>query len=171
MSRQSSLQISLACPGDMDELQRIYASARRFMTAHGNGNQWIDGYPSVEQTLKDIHAGHCYICRDDEGRACATFCYIEGDDPTYSQIYQGAWLREAPYGVVHRLASDGSVRGVARACFDWCFAHGLDMRVDTHADNRVMQQLFLDMGFVYCGVILCHNGTERLAYQRMNEPA
>lgn len=155
----------LATLADVPELQRIYASARRYMAATGNANQWIDGYPNAGQTERDIQAGHCYLMRDAVGRICATFCFIEGDDPTYAYIEEGRWIDDQPYGVVHRLASDGTVSGVSHTCFEWCFSRCANMRVDTHADNRVMQRLFLNEGFVYCGVIRCHNGTERLAYQ------
>ena len=30
---------------DVDRLMEIFDRARKFMTAHGNANQWINGYP------------------------------------------------------------------------------------------------------------------------------
>ena len=56
---------------------------------------------------------------------------------------------------------------MAKACFAFCAARGLALRIDTHRDNTVMQDLLCKNGFVYCGVIhLAENGEERLAYQR-----
>ena len=40
------------------------------------------------------------------------------------------------------------------------------LRIDTHADNHVMQDLVTRNGFVYCGRILLANGSPRLAYHR-----
>ena len=79
----------------------------------------------------------------------------------------GAWPDDAPYLTIHRLASNGKAHGVAKACFAFCAARGLALRIDTHRDNTVMQDLLRKNGFVYCGVIhLAENGEERLAYQR-----
>lgn len=36
-----------------------------------------------------------------------TFCFIVGEDPTYAVIDNGKWLNDAPYGVIHRMASNG----------------------------------------------------------------
>ena len=42
---------------------------------------------------------------------------------------------------------------MAKACFAFCAARGLALRIDTHRDNTVMQDLLRKNGFVYCGVI------------------
>lgn len=155
-----------ARPGDLDRLMEIFETARRFMASTGNPNQWIDGYPGRRLMADEISAGHCHVCCTDEGRVVGTFCFILGDDPTYARIEQGAWLSDRPYGVIHRLASDGTVHGVTGACIDWCAQQTDCLRADTHADNRVMQHLLLKHGFSYCGIIYVANGTPRRAYQR-----
>ena len=40
--------IRLARPGDLPRILEIYATARAFMRANGNLNQWKDGYPAKE---------------------------------------------------------------------------------------------------------------------------
>lgn len=161
------LRIEPTCLGaDWQELQRVFASARQYMATHGNPTQWADGYPSKEHLKEDCEAGGSYVCRNNMGRIVATFCFIIGDDPTYNVIRQGEWLNDKPYGVVHRMASDGSVGGVGVACMRWCLRRCPNMRVDTHADNGKMRQLLDTLGFTCCGLITCHNGTEWLAYQK-----
>lgn len=161
------LRIEPTClNADWQHLQRVFASARQYMATHGNPTQWADGYPSKEQLKEDCEAGGSYVCRNNMGRIVATFCFIIGDDPTYNVIRQGEWLNDKPYGVVHRMASDGSVGGVGVACMRWCLRRCPNMRVDTHADNGKMRQLLDTLGFTCCGFITCHNGTERLAYQK-----
>ena len=152
-----------AVEADAPRITAIYANARRFMAASGNPNQWIDGYPSEADVRADISADVVRTaCRGDQ--ILAVFALIEGPDPTYA-IIQGAWLNDRPYAVVHRLASSGKVGGIGEICLRWCLDRFDTLRVDTHADNRVMQRTLIRMGFVYTGIIFCHNGTPRLAYQ------
>lgn len=115
----------------------------------------------------EIAAGHCYVFVDDLGKPVATFCYIEGDDPTYHVIEGGKWLNDAPYAVLHRLASDGSHSGIADLCLNWCFTQTSNLRVDTHQDNKVLQHILLKHGFKYCGIIYVRNHSPRLAYQKI----
>ena len=157
------IQFRIAVGADAPRITAIYANARRFMAASGNPNQWIDGYPSEADVRADISADVLWTaCRGDE--ILAVFALIEGPDPTYA-IIQGAWLNDRPYAVVQRLASSGKVSGIGEICLRWCLDRFDTLRVDTHADNLVMQRTLIRMGFVYTGIIFCHNGTPRLAYQ------
>lgn len=36
------------------------------------------------------------------------------------------------------------------------------LRIDTHRDNAVMQKAINKAGFVYCGIIHCRDGSDRL---------
>ena len=85
------------------------------MAQTGNPSQWPPTYPSAEILRADLAAGRSYVCEED-GAMVATFCFGIFDDPTYAEIYDGAWLRDAPYGVIHRVASDGRMPGVFRRC-------------------------------------------------------
>ena len=90
-----------------------------------------------------------------------------GDDPTYAEI-EGAWQDTAtPYGTIHRIGSDGTRRGVLHECVDWAAQRISHLRVDTHADNHVMQRCILREGFSYCGVIHVADGTPRVAFERI----
>ena len=69
------------------------------------------------------------------------FYYVEGPDiePTYRVIEDGDWADDSPYGVVHRIATDGSVRGTGAFCLNWAFEQCGHLRIDTHGDNLPMQ--------------------------------
>ena len=151
---------------DLDRLMEIFEVARNFMKQTGNPNQWINGYPQREYIEQEIVSNHCWVCVDEVGQVVATFCFIPGPDPTYARIEGGQWLSDAPYHVIHRLASDGSCQGVTQTCIHWCEQHSSSLRADTHADNKVMQHLLEKNGFVRCGIIYVANGTPRIAYQR-----
>ncbi len=152
---------------DIDFVMKIYDYARDFMAGHGNGNQWINGYPSVELITSEIEKGHSYVCEDDEGEIVGTFCYIEGIDHTYLHIYDGEWLNDEPYAVIHRMASNGKQKGISSECLKWSFSKCHNIRIDTHRDNIVMQNILKKHGFVPCGIIFIDNGTERLAFQKV----
>lgn len=152
--------------GDLDVILGIFDRARRFMAGNGNGNQWINGYPSAELMVDEIGRGCCFVCLADGRRIAGVFCFAPGPDPTYGVIDDGAWLNDRPYGVIHRLASDGSVKGLADACIAWCLERCGDIRADTHADNGIMQHILLRNGFIRCGTVVIKNGTRRIAFQK-----
>ena len=146
---------------ELDNLMAIYSRARQFMQETGNGNQWINGYPS------DIENGYSYVCLDAENEIVATFYFRIGEDPTYARIDDGKWLNDEPYGVVHRLAGLGKVKDVGSYCLQWCFEQIPNIRVDTHHDNVVMQHILKKNGFLPCGIIYVSNGTPRIAFQKI----
>lgn len=159
------MTITHAVASDIDAIMPIFEAAKRFMRSYGNMEQWNGPYPSRELMLSEIAAGHCFVMKN-EGKIVATFCFIPGEDPTYSYIEGGSWLDDAPYYVIHRLASDQTTHGIARECFDWCFRHTDNLRVDTHRDNIVLQNFLRSYGFNYCGIIYLADGSPRLAYQK-----
>lgn len=140
---------------DLPRLGELYHQARAFMARRGNPNQWgPNRWPPEDLLRQDIAAGHSYVCLAGE-RIVGTFFYQSGPDiePTYRQITGGSWGAQAPYGVVHRLAGDGSVPGIGAFCLDWAWGQCGYLRVDTHPDNRVMQGLLERLGFVRRGII------------------
>lgn len=150
---------------DLESLMSIYDFARNFMQETGNPNQWINGYPSVELIKQEIEAGHSFIC-EEAGEVVGTFCFILGDDPTYHLIENGAWLNDEPYGTIHRLASNGKVKGIFNHCLEWCSTRCKNIRADTYHENHIMQKALLKSGFKECGIIYVANGTPRIAYQK-----
>lgn len=154
-------------PEEAGKLMDIFALAKAFMRQSGNLSQWVGGYPSEELIAENIREGNSYVCLDDNGEIVATFYFRIGIDDTYLNIYDGQWLNDEPYGVVHRIASSGKVKDISSYCLKWCFEQCGNMRVDTHKDNKVMQNALLRNGYVYCGIIYIKDGTERLAYQKI----
>lgn len=153
---------------DIEQVMPVYELAKRFMRQNGNLLQWTGGYPSREILEADIAADSSFVCLDDTQSIVGTFCFRYGTapEPTYATIYGGAWLNDKPYGVIHRIASAGKVGGIFAACLDWCRGYVDNIRIDTHRDNRVMQELLIRHGFSRCGIIYLANGDERIAFQR-----
>lgn len=100
----------------------------------------------------DILHGNNYVLVDGD-IIVGTFSFIIGEEPTYQQIRNGNWNASRPYGTIHRLASNGKAKGIARACFDFCTAQTDYVRIDTHRDNLLMQSAIIKYGFKECGNI------------------
>ena len=147
---------------DVPHILALLKTGLMQMRTDGNVNQWKDSTHTFDTVLADVERGECYVVEDD-GSMVATFVLMLREESTYSRI-DGAWLRDAPYVTIHRLASDGHRGGIAHFVFDWAREWGRDLRVDTHADNLRMQRLFVQYGFVYCGTIWLQDGTPRRAY-------
>lgn len=164
------MDVRKATPADLDRQMAIYARARDFMAKTGNPNQWgPNHWPPEELIRSDVRNGDSYVCVGDDGRVIGTFFFAQGEDiePTYREI-DGAWQQGGPYGVVHRIASDGSEKGVGAFCLNWAFARCGHLRIDTHADNAVMQGLLSKLGFQRCGIIYVHEDRDpRFAYEKI----
>ncbi|MFI3266190.1 MAG: GNAT family N-acetyltransferase [Rikenellaceae bacterium] len=159
--------IELASREDLNIIMDIYAGAVELMNSRGNASQWVNGYPDIGTIEKDIELGRLYVLKDEGGRILCQFCFYVGEEPSYNQI-DGHWTNDASYGVVHRLASSGLVSGVGKTCLEWCYAQHANLRIDTHEDNRNMQELLRALGYHECGTIRVYNGTERVAFQKCN---
>ena len=155
---------------DLSRIMEIYQSARQFMAEHGNPDQWgPTNWPPEALIRKDIAEGNSYVCVNDTEDIIGTFFFIHGADiePTYQKITEGNWLDKSPYGVVHRIASDGSGKGVGSFCINWAYDQCGHLRIDTHGDNIVMQNLARKLGFVHCGTIYVEeDDAPRLAYEK-----
>ncbi len=156
---------------DIPDMMSVFEIARQTMRANGNLQQWLN-YPPEELLEGDINAGKSYILEAD-GKICGTFFFSLGEDPTYLVIDDGEWLNDAPYGVIHRIASNGAERGVLKAAIDYCAQFSMNLRIDTHRDNTIMQHLLEKYGFQKCGIIYVQDAVSdhspRLAYHRCVE--
>lgn len=152
-----------ATVADLDKIGEIYDAARAFMRKTGNPTQWSGGYPSREVSVDDIERGKLFVV-ENEGAPCGVFYFNIGVDPTYLKI-DGAWRNDEPYGVIHRIASDGTRGGVFGEALEFCKKQIGHIRIDTHEDNSVMQGVLCRHGFEYRGIIYLENGDPRRAYE------
>lgn len=161
------IRIEHASLAQMTEILSVYDYARGFMKKNGNPNQWKAGYPSQELIASDIEKGSFYVGMDEQDAVHFVFAFPIGRDPNYDIIEQGAWLNENPYGTIHRIASDGTVKGAFGLCLNFCAAIISNIRIDTHRDNVIMQHLIEKNGFQKCGIVYMPDHSERIAYQRI----
>jgi hypothetical protein len=160
------MEIRKSTPQDINDIMNCIAFARQLMRDSGNTVQWTNGYPSEELMLENIEKGYNYLIVEND-EVVATFDFIIGNDPNYALIENGQWLNDEQYGVIHRLASNGKVKGVAQFCFEWCFSQIPNIRIDTHESNIAMQKVLKKLGYKQCGIIYVSDGSPRLAFQKI----
>lgn len=75
--------------------------------------------------------------------------------------------------VFHRMAIDDVCKGKGAAPAFFRFAEELcrerdsrSIRVDTDADNRMMQRVLEKQGFTYCGTV-CFDNSEKIAFEKL----
>ncbi len=157
------MHIRKANNNDINQILTVYAKARQYMKESGNAAQWGDSYPSQQLIEEDIVNGYCYVGLYD-GLICCVFALIPGEDPTYVHI-EGAWVNDEEYSSIHRIASDGSRKGVFEKCIAYCKNVSKNIKIDTHENNLTIQHLLEKNGFAKCGIIYLKNGEPRIAYQ------
>lgn len=156
--------IRLAEMKDIECILMIFENARKYMREQNNPNQWNNGYPSNDLLVKDIEQKQLYVY-EEKNEIHGVFMFLIGIDPTYAYI-EGSWMSNATYGVIHRVASSGKVRGVMDIIVNYCYERIPHLRIDTHEDNIPMQKAVARNGFKKCGIIYLENGDPRIAYEK-----
>ncbi len=161
--------IRLATVADLGAIDAILKEASVSLKKQ-NIDQWQNGYPTGTDAELDIVDKVGYVFEQDGG-VQGYFSLSFGEDATYNMIYDGEWLTDTPYGVIHRLAvrADCRKNGIARHLFDFAAnqarTKNFNMRIDTHPDNMPMQHIITTSGYTYCGIIIIADNSERLAYE------
>lgn len=157
---------------DIPEMMEIVRQAQEYFKSK-DIDQWQDGYPNEDNLRGDIESDESYVMLLD-GKIVATTAISFRGESTYDKIYDGKWLSDGKYGVVHRVAVSNEYKGrglsheIMKFSEDMCKKLGYNsIKIDTHKDNFVMRGLLEKNGFEYCGVILLEDGAERVAYEKI----
>lgn len=156
---------------DLIEIMEIIKDAQNYLK-NNNIDQWQNNYPDRKTIENDIKSKNSYVIVKDK-QIIAYSAFIFGEDKTYQKIYNGQWLNDNDYAVIHRLAvakkhkgkSIGSllIKELEKLSVD----NGVNtIRIDTHQKNLSMQRLIKKNNFIYCGIIYTEANAKRLAYQK-----
>lgn len=159
-----------ADPEFIGEYNAIVEDARQFQREQGF-IQWTNDYPNMDTIREDIREKNGYVLKVNGELAGYLYVGFEGD-PTYGEI-RGAWRKDMPYAVMHRMALKREFRGrgLSEAAFrlieELCRERKmLYIRVDTDPENKRMQHVFEKNGFVCCGRVT-FQGSDKLAYDKV----
>ena len=159
---------------DIDEIMIAVEDARRLLKEEGNG-QWQFGYPSRDDFINDINNKELYVVLTPDGEI-ASVCAITGYEEAYMHMYEGTWLTDYEYLVMHRVAVKEKYRGLGygKALFEVFIEVGKSkgiksLRIDTHKNNSLLIHLFDLYGFKYCGKAILPPNKDRVMYEKVIE--
>lgn len=152
---------------DLNIILKIFEHARNYMKENNNPNQWGDNHPPASLIEEDIKNSIGYVCLSDENNIVGYFCFYVGIEEDYNQIYEGNWLNDREYAVIHRIATISNKKGVGGFCMRYCFDKYKNIKIDTSKYNIPMQKLLTKEGYTKCGIIkLRRNEEDRIAFQK-----
>lgn len=168
----SGVEFRKSVKEDINYIMDIIKQAQAYLREKGIP-QWQNGYPNSEIISRDIEDNNSYVLVRD-GRIVGTAVISFEGEKTYDCIYNGQWLSDKPYAVIHRIAVDSSLKGQGFAAVILAEAEKLclkrsvhSLKVDTHEKNLSMQTLLKKNGYIYCGIIYLEDKSERVAFEKV----
>lgn len=166
------MKFQKAVEKDIKNIMNIIEQAQSYFKEQGI-NQWQDNYPNLETIKSDVDSGASYILLK-ENNIIATAAVSFSGEKTYESIYDGKWLTNGEFTVIHRIAVDNNYKGLGIASEIIKNVEKLSLnkgirsiKVDTHEENISMQNLLRKNGFSYCGVIYLEDRSKRIAFEKV----
>ena len=157
---------------DVKDIMKIINRAKEFLKENGV-DQWQDGYPNSAIIENDILNNYSYVVLKDNN-ILATLAISFDGEKTYDVIYDGKWLSNGKYAVIHRIAIDNEYRGtgvssyILQKVYEICLDNNIhSIKIDTHEENIPMQKLLKKSDFKYCGVIYLEDNSKRIAFEKV----
>jgi Acetyltransferases len=166
------MEFRKATKTDIDSIMNIIKQAQTYFKQCGI-NQWQNNYPNIETISNDIDHENSYVLLK-ENNIVATAAVSFDGEKTYDLIYDGQWISNDAYAVIHRIAVDNNYKGsglsshIIKNVEMLCLNRGVNsIKVDTHEDNSSMQKFLKKNAFKYCGVIYLEDGSKRIAFEKV----
>lgn len=157
---------------DIDNVMKIIDEAKEYFKREGI-DQWQNGYPNSDTIYADIQNNNSYVL-ESENKIIATAMVSFEKDKTYNKIYEGEWISNKDYAVIHRIAvsKNSKGKGIAASIIskveELCKEKDINsIKIDTHKDNISMQRLLEKTGFKYCGIIFLEDKSKRIAFEKV----
>ena len=136
-------------------------------------DQWQDGYPAKEDLRRDIESGNSYVLTNKDEIVATTVISLDGES-TYNSIFNGEWITNDEYIVMHRVAVHDKYKGkgifkeLIKEAEVLALNKGISsIKIDTHRDNISMQRAVVKNDFKKCGIIYLEDGSERIAFEKV----
>lgn len=157
---------------DLNDAMEAVNDSREVLRLQGTG-QWQDGYPDEEQIKDDISNGRLFVTLDDDGNL-AGICALTYKEEDYHNLYEGKWLTDLDYIVMHRVALKRKYQGqgygkkIFSTFIEQAKIEGFhSLRIDTHEGNKVMRHLIDLFGFKYCGKTILKPNKDRMVFEKI----
>lgn len=163
------LTFRMANESDRESILNIYLEGANALKEDGV-DQWQGQYvPSFKDV--DEHLGVDLYVLEYHKRIVSTACLVEGIDEDYENI-NGKWNTSLPYISIHKVATSNEYKkqsfGRKMMSYIENFAKRkrMDLRIDTHKDNKKMRNFIISCGYKYTGEVILQGELERLAYDK-----
>ena len=159
---------------EIEKVMEIINDAKAFLKPQSQ--QWQQGYPNIESMKNDILNHNLFGVYINNELTCVAALII-GIEKTYVNMIEGKWIIDVSTLdlVIHRIAVSNKYRGIGcgKAMMKFAYEHAKNngcksIKVDTHRVNKPMQNLLINHGYSYQGVIDLNRNEEdqlRLAYE------
>lgn len=163
------LTFRMANESDRESILEIYLEGSNSLKNDGV-DQWQGKYvPSFKDI--DEHLGIDLYVLEYHRKIVSTVCLVEGIDEDYENI-NGKWNTSLPYISIHKVATSNEYKkqsfGRKMMSYIENFAKRkrMDLRIDTHKDNKKMRNFILSCGYKYTGELILNGELERLGYDK-----
>lgn len=154
---------------DRESILNIYLEGANALKEDGV-DQWQGHYvPSFKDV--DEHLGVDLYVLEYHKRIVSTACLVEGIDEDYENI-NGKWNTSLPYISIHKVATSNEYKKQSFGRKMMSYIENLakrkrmDLRIDTHKDNKKMRNFIISCGYKYAGEVILQGELERLAYDK-----
>lgn len=166
------MEYRLATFKDVDVIMEIVEDGRAFLATQNSG-QWQDGYPNRDDFINDINNQNLYVVLTPENIVVGV-CALTYHEDDYDHLYEGKWLTDLPYMVMHRISVKKEYRsqGYGKALFNVFIEVAKNkgyhsLRIDTHENNIRMRNIIQEFGFVFCGKAILTPNKDRMVFEKV----
>lgn len=156
---------------DLDQIVEIIELSKKYLK-ETKVDQWQDGYPAKEDLRRDIESRNSYVLTNKDEIVATTVISLDGES-TYNSIFNGEWITNEEYIVMHRVAVHDKYKGkgifkeLIKEAESLALNKGIfSIKIDTHRDNISMQRAVVKNNFKRCGIIYLEDGSERIAFEK-----
>lgn len=166
------MEFRLAKEIDKIEIEKIYEDGSLKLKSLGI-NQWQGQDKPNLDNFKNLIANKNIFVLEDNKRVVSTVI-IYDYDLDYEKNLDGKWNSSKAYVALHRIGTLESERnkGYGRKIIEFAESYARvnnfkSARIDTHRENKSMQNLLKSMNYIYVGLVYLDGKNERLAFEKV----
>lgn len=166
------MEFRLAKEVDREKIEKIYEDGSLKLKSLGI-NQWQGNEKPNLNNFSNLNENKIiYVLEDKEIIVSTLIIYDKDQD--YENNLVGTWNSPKPYVALHRIATLNGARkkGYGRKIIEFAEAYAREnnfksIRIDTHRENKPMQNLLSSMEYNFVGLVFLDGKRERFAYEKV----
>lgn len=166
------MEFRLAKEIDREGIEKIYEDGSLKLKSLGI-NQWQGQDKPNLDNFKELIENKNIFVLDDKEKVVSTVIIYDYDFD-YEKNLDGKWSSPKAYLALHRIGTLSSERnkGYGRKIIEFAESYAKEnnfksVRIDTHRENKSMQNLLKSMNYVYVGLVYLDGKNERLAFEKV----